>query len=152
YSVTSLGDLNANGAPELAVGAPFDDDAGSNRGAAWILFMNANGTVASEAKLSDSTAGIAGALGNDDNFGSAVTGLGDLDGDGTRDNAVAALSDDDGALNAGAVYVIFLTSAGAVDAIQKISATVGGFIGVLDSGDMFGNSLVSVGDLDNDNV
>src|SRR5690349_9271649 len=45
FSMGSIGDLNGDGVPDLAVGAPFDDTGGSDRGAVWILFLNANGTV-----------------------------------------------------------------------------------------------------------
>jgi hypothetical protein len=38
-SVVSLGDFDLDGIPELAVGAPLDDDGGTNRGALWVLFM-----------------------------------------------------------------------------------------------------------------
>jgi cysteine-rich repeat protein len=93
---------------------------------------------------------LAGNLAISDGFGSAVAGLGDLDGDGTRDIAVGAAGDDDGASNAGAVYVIFLTSTGTIADLQKISATAGGFVGVLDAGDQFGNAAASVRDLDDD--
>jgi hypothetical protein len=46
------------------------------------------------------------------------------------------------------VYVIFLTSAGGISSLQKISNTAGGFTGVLDNGDMFGNSVTEIRDLD----
>src|SRR5687767_2787704 len=49
-SVAALGDLDGNGIEDLAVGATLDDDGvpGSQNGAVWILFLNADGTVASE--------------------------------------------------------------------------------------------------------
>ncbi|MCH8904721.1 MAG: FG-GAP repeat protein [Bacteroidetes bacterium] len=40
YAVASLGDLDGDGISDLAVGAYFDDDGGSARGAVWVLFMN----------------------------------------------------------------------------------------------------------------
>ena len=39
-SVASIGDLNGDGVGDLAVGARYDDDGGTNRGAMWVLFMN----------------------------------------------------------------------------------------------------------------
>ena len=44
-SSAALGDVDGDGVMDLAVGAPFDDDGGTNRGAAWILFLAENGTV-----------------------------------------------------------------------------------------------------------
>ena len=81
HSVASLGDLDGDGVTDLAVGADKDDTGGYNRGAVYVLFMNANGTVKSSQKIAS---GIGGgpALANGDRFGSSVTSLGDLDGDG----------------------------------------------------------------------
>jgi len=38
-SVASLGDLDEDGVPDAAVGAYFDDDAGTDSGALWLLFL-----------------------------------------------------------------------------------------------------------------
>ena len=38
--MTSLGDLDGDGAGELAVGASWDDDGGPDRGAVWVLFLD----------------------------------------------------------------------------------------------------------------
>ncbi|MCH7576041.1 MAG: FG-GAP repeat protein [Candidatus Marinimicrobia bacterium] len=51
-SVATLGDLDGDSVPDLAVGAYFDDDGGNNRGAVYILFMNVDGTVKSHQKIS----------------------------------------------------------------------------------------------------
>jgi len=45
YSSSVIPDMDGDGVPELVVGAAFDDDGGSNRGAVWILFLASNGTV-----------------------------------------------------------------------------------------------------------
>ena len=46
-SMASIGDLNGDGVPDLAVGAYYDDDGGNRRGAVYVLLMNADGTVMS---------------------------------------------------------------------------------------------------------
>ncbi len=149
-SVTNLGDLDGDGVVDLAVGAMLDDDGGTDRGAVWVLFMNADGTVRAEQKISSTAGGFAGALDNGDRFGMSVAGLGDLDGDGVEDLAVGARGDDDGGTNRGAAWVLFLNADGTVRAHQKISDLVGGFMGVLGTGDGFGASLAAIGDLDGD--
>jgi len=37
WSMCKLGDLNNDGVPDLAVGVPWDDDGGQDRGAVYIL-------------------------------------------------------------------------------------------------------------------
>jgi hypothetical protein len=39
-SVAALGDLDGDGLTDLAVGARWDDDGGTNRGAVWVLFLD----------------------------------------------------------------------------------------------------------------
>jgi hypothetical protein len=149
-SVANLGDLDGDGVTDLAVGASEDDDGGPSRGAVWILFMNPDGTVKSEQKISATQGGFMGALDDYDNFGWSVGDLGDVDADGVRDLAVGARYDDDGGTGRGAVWILFLNSDGTVKSEQKISSLEGGFAGALDDGDYFGTSVVSMGDLDGD--
>ncbi len=149
-SVASLGDLDGDGIPDLAVGASSDDDGGTDRGAVWILFLNSDGTVRADQKISDTAGGFQGLLADGDHFGRSVANLGDLDGDGTHDLAVGATGDAGGGFSRGAVWVLFLNSDGTVKTEQKISDTAGGFQGTLDNGDLFGSSVASLGDLDED--
>ena len=62
FSMGALGDLDGDGVTDLAVGAPWDDDGGTDRGAVWILFLNADGTVKAQQKISDTAGGFTGAL------------------------------------------------------------------------------------------
>ncbi len=150
HSVASLGDLDGDGIEDLAAGAPLDDDGGPERGAAYVLFRNADGSVKAHQKISDATGGLQGMLDDSDQFGVSLASLGDLDGDGIGDVAVGAWFDDDGGSDRGAIYVLFLNADGTVKAEQKISDTAGGFVALIDDGDLFGNSVASLGDLDGD--
>jgi len=149
-SLAFLSDLDGDGVRELAVGAYGDDDGGALQGAVWILFLNTDGTVKSEQKISETTGGFAGHLDPDDLFGSSVAALGDLDGDGVEDLAVGAPWDDDGGNLQGAVWILFLNADATVKSQRKISETAGGFGGVLAQNDNFGRAVAAVGDLDGD--
>ena len=148
--VTSLGDLDGDGVSDLAVGAKNDDDGGSNRGSVWVLFLNADGTVKSHQKISDTEGNFTAILDDADRFGKSVANLGDLDDDGVMDLAVGASLDDDGGFNRGAVYILFMETDGTVKAHTKISDTEGNFTGILDDGDHFGGPVAGIGDLDGD--
>jgi len=151
-AIGALGDLDGDGIPDLAIGANEDDDGGTNRGAVYVCFLNADGTVRAHQKISSTAGGFAGPLDNHDQFGRSIAGLGDLDGDGVRDMAVGAIYDDDGISNAGAVWVLFLRADGTVKASQKISATQGGFTYPLMVQNAFGMSLATLGDVNGDGV
>lgn len=106
-SVAGISDLNGDGVKDLAAGAWADDDGAFFAGAVYVLFMNTNGTVKSYQKISTTTGGGPN-LDMDDYFGCSVVSISDLDGDGVQDLAAGAEWDDDGATDAGAVYVLFM--------------------------------------------
>ena len=148
-AVAGIGDIDNDGIPDLAVGVPGADGDGTDRGAIWILSLNAEGRVRNELKITDGFGGFDGDLNNDDRFGSAIALTGDLNSDGIQDLAVGAPNDDDGSDNAGAVWLLFLKTDGSVDAWQKISKKSGGFNGNLDADDHFGAAVAGIGNLDN---
>ncbi|MEM7309132.1 MAG: integrin alpha [Planctomycetota bacterium] len=151
-SVAGLGDLDGDGVPDVAVGAQYDDDGGTDRGAVRILFLNPDGTLKALTKISDVQGGATPQLDDGDWFGRALAALGDVDGDGVGELAVGAHSDDDGGADRGAAWILFLAADGTVRATGKISALAGGFLGVLDDGDYFGGALSALGDLDGNGV
>ncbi len=147
-----LGDLDGAGPSvyAMAVGASLDDDGGADRGALYVLFLDATGNVLSHQKISSTAGNFTGPLDNLDELGASVTFLGDLDGAGPSVAAIAvgAPGDDDGGSGRGAVYVLFLTSTGTVLSHQKISSTAGGLTALIDSLDELGGALAWLGDLD----
>ena len=42
-AIADLRDMDGNLVPDIAVGAPFDDDGGLDRGAMWVLFLDSAG-------------------------------------------------------------------------------------------------------------
>jgi hypothetical protein len=147
-AVASLGDLNGDGVTDLAVGDAGDDTGGPDRGAVDVLFMNANGSVKSSQKIASSLFPTA----NGDYFGRSLASVGDLDGDGITDLAVGAeRSDYGGGTNHGVVKVLFLNADGTVKGGRTIANSYNGGP-IIGSGDYFGHSMTSLGDLDGDGV
>ena len=153
-AVANIGDLEADGVTDLVAGAPLDDDGGTDRGAVWVLFMNDDGTVDIEQKISDTEGNLPllAELDDNDQFGSAVAELGDLNGDGILDIAVGAPLDDDGGTDRGAVWILFLNADGTVQSTRKISDTNLSLIDILEDNDQFGGAIANIGDLNNDRI
>mmetsp|Transcript_5137 Transcript_5137/g.17266 ORF Transcript_5137/g.17266 Transcript_5137/m.17266 type:complete len:199 (+) Transcript_5137:244-840(+) len=81
-SVTALGDIDGDGAPDFAVGAPGSS---GGRGAVYVLRLAPGGTCASYTEVSGSPGNGPSELQESDEFGKDVAGAGDLNGDGVPD-------------------------------------------------------------------
>jgi hypothetical protein len=145
-AIVDLGDLDGDTIPDLAVGAAEAPGGGSARGVVHILFMNADGTVGSKVSIANPDPAIDQDL---DVFGRSLAFLGDL-GPGAPTPcalAVGAHGDDGVGTRQGAVWILFLDTAGGVVVQNKI-VSLGG---ALQDQDEFGLSCAA-GDLDGDGV
>ena len=124
-AVTKLGDLDGDGNTDLAVGSIQDDDGGRDVGAVWILFLNSDGTVKNHQKISQTEGDFTGGLEKDDQFGSSIASLGDMDGDGIADLVVGARNGDRGKPQSGAVWILLLTHEGKVKRHLRIGDDIG---------------------------
>lgn len=102
--------------------------------------------------ISEGSGGLLANLESGDRFGRDHDKIGDVNGDGITDLVVGARSDDDGAVDAGAVYILFMNSDGTVGSNQKISMLEGGFTETLNAGNFFGYGVAGIGDYDADGI
>ncbi|MFA6027846.1 MAG: integrin alpha, partial [Patescibacteria group bacterium] len=105
-SVSLAGDVNKDGYDDILVGAYYNDDAGSNAGAAYLIYGQAapyTGTIS----LADADAEFSGEAAND-NAGVSVSLAGDVNSDGYDDVLISAYNNDDAGLDAGAAYLGYL--------------------------------------------
>ncbi|MBA3301000.1 MAG: FG-GAP repeat protein, partial [Thermoleophilaceae bacterium] len=108
WVVSSAGDVNGDRRDDLIIGARRADAAGrADAGTAYVVFGRTDLGEVDLAKLGSGGFAIAGA-GAGDTAGFAVSGAGDVNGDGLDDVLVGAPQADPGdRSNAGAAYVVF---------------------------------------------
>lgn len=142
------GDVDGDGFNDLIVGAPGDDQGGSDSGALHVLLMRANDTVRSTFKLHQALGGQLDAL-----VGQQTAKVGEtLAAMPPRDHELGNPVDIVmGEPNRRVVHLIALNKDGQVDQIDSIGPGEGGMPaeGVSDSG-RWGSSVALAGDLDGD--
>jgi hypothetical protein len=144
-SVSSAGDVNGDGRPDLLIGAPLRSTPSTYvGGAAYVVTDTGSGTH----DLSAAHATLFGEHSNDI-AGNSVSGLGDVDGDGIDDILVAAHVTDDNGYNSGTSYVLFGPVSGGESQLADVADVR--IIGeVLD--DYAGGSTAAAGDVDADGL
>ncbi|MEL7065783.1 MAG: integrin alpha, partial [Bacteroidota bacterium] len=150
--VARLGDLDGDSIPEIAVG--IAGLSANSPGAVFTLFLNADGTVKPNGakKIIPGLFGFSGPLGAGDQFGSSLSNMGDLDGDGIVDLAVGCPRNDASGTDMGSVWILFLNADGSVKASQNISKGLGGFTGNASNNGWLGTGVSRMEDLDGDGV
>ncbi|MFW3145594.1 MAG: hypothetical protein ACMUIE_02135 [Thermoplasmatota archaeon] len=146
YCVSGAGDVNGDGYDDILIGAYQDDDGGSNSGQTYLIFGNGTG-MDTNFDLSNADASFLGEDA-DDNSGRAVSGAGDVNGDGYDDFLIGAIGDDDGGTTAGQTYLILGKPAG-WSRDTDLSEADASFIGE-DSGDYSGYAVSGAGDVNAD--
>jgi FG-GAP repeat len=154
----AIGDFDADGFGDLAVGVPGEaDDSGcasecSNVGAVNVLYGSATGLDAADNQLwTQASPGVPGTPELWDRFGRALA-AGDFDGDGTDDLAIGAPGEDSTdqsrPYGPGAVTILYGTNAGlATTDARRWAQDSPGVPGTPGRGDWFGRGIVS-GDFD----
>ena len=154
FAVAGMGDVNNDGVVDLAVGAYGIDDGGSHQGGVFVLLLTTSGTVLSHSRISDTAGDLTATFNvdNDDHFGWAVAGMGDMNGDGVPDLAVGVDWMEGVGIEQGGVFMLFLTSSGAVLSHARISDTAGDLTAILANEAFFGSAVAGMGDVNGDDV
>lgn len=133
-SVSSIGDINKDGYGDVLIGEAFNMYAGYYRGRATVFYGGAAmNNVADRIIYGEAV---------DDRFGYSVSKAGDVDGDGVSDFISGAYGNDAGGTDAGRAYLFISSNTGTdiTDEFFKGAAT----------GDQFGYSVASAGDINGD--
>ncbi|MGB0133882.1 integrin alpha [Dokdonella sp.] len=155
-SVSSAGDINADGIDDVIVGAWKADNSDDTAGSAYVVFGSK--VFPSSDFLLSSLDGSNGfrldGVARSDYAGEIVSGAGDVNGDGVDDLLISAAHANPGSQNAGSVYVYF-GSGTAFPPVVSL-ADLDGFIGMRFDGiaenDGAGHSASGAGDVNNDGV
>ncbi|MFZ5475128.1 MAG: MopE-related protein, partial [Myxococcota bacterium] len=137
-SLVMLGDVDGDGIADWAVGSPGDHGGRRDSGAAFVV----SGALTGDLDTTDADTALYGEATYD--LAAEVGSAGDTDGDGVAELLVGAAGDDDGATDAGAVYLVHLPAPGSfslADADAKIT-------GVTASGAL--SPAAGLGDTDGD--
>ena len=99
-TLTMTGDVDGDGYPDFAAGAPEDDGAGDKTGATYLFSGHASGL-----SLAGATALVQGSSAKPE-FGTAIA-AGEVDGDGHADLLIGGPNDDGAATDAGAGVLFY---------------------------------------------
>ncbi|WP_199221241.1 S-layer family protein, partial [Limnohabitans sp. JirII-29] len=151
WSVSAAGDVNGDGLADLLVGTP---DNSSGAGTTYVVFGT---TAASAIELSNVAAGTGGFVINGisagDASGYSVSSAGDVNGDGLADLLLGAPANIYIDNSVGHSYVVWGTTATSAIELSDVAAGSGGFvINGQASGDLSGNSVAGVGDVNGDGL
>ena len=106
-SLASVGDVNNDGKPDVAVGALFaDNNSRSNSGSSYVVYGTGSTGTVSLGSLGAAGFRIDGAA-PDDNIGRSVGSGGDFNADGRPDVATSGEFADNNGANSGSVYIVF---------------------------------------------
>ncbi len=157
-SVSGAGDINGDGFDDLIVGASNGDDGGTRAGEAYVIYGkagNTRGTLDTSSLAAADGFIIQGDVAGDD-LGGAVSGAGDINGDGIDDLIVGASLGDDGEELAGEAYVIYGKAGntrGTLDTTGLAARSTDGFIIQGDTwDDNLGQSVSGAGDINGDGI
>ncbi len=159
FSVSSAGDINADGLDDLIIGAFLADPNGGASGQSYVIFGN-TAPFAAELELSalDSNNGFfINGVEFADASGISVSAAGDINSDGIADLLIGALRADPNDINSGESYVIFGSNSspspfGSVFELSTLNGDNGFIMHGINTYDYTGTSVSNAGDFNGDGV
>lgn len=143
-SVSGAGDINGDGLADLVIGAP-----GSGAGQAAVVFGKPDNTSVNLSTLDNQGFLIEGAKSGDD-AGHAVSGVGDVNGDGMDDLLISAHLADPNGTSSGQTYLLFGGSNIDHLDLATLSPEQGLLINGAAASDYSGRSVSGAGDVNGD--
>ncbi len=152
-SARVIGDVDNDGIDDILVGSGGHDGAGTNAGAAYLIYGNSPAALTALPNLGGVNAGIRNFAGGAANarLGAEVSGIGDVNNDGIDDFAISAPNSS----SSGKTYIIFGASRAALSALpalDSLNGSNGGFILSESGSTQFGASVSALGDFNGDGI
>jgi hypothetical protein len=152
--VSKAGDVNGDGLADVVLGAPMADPNGPWSGRAYVIFGKKDtGNVALVTVPLGHAGFVMDGASAYDSTGYAVSGAGDVNGDGLDDVIVGAHDADPNGESTGRTYVVFGKADTGQVSLSDVARGSGGFVlnGAVPQDDA-GRSVSSAGDLNDDGL
>jgi hypothetical protein len=149
-SLAPLGDIDGNGLPDFAIGAPNWDGDGEDRGGVWILSLAKDGTIARAKEIGGDPRLKEAGVKDGSGLGCSIANVGDLDGDGFPELVIGEDPEFDMGLAEGrAVYVVSVDASASVRWVRRLHDRSDGFASDYS---WLGEAVAGLGDIDGDGV
>jgi uncharacterized repeat protein (TIGR01451 family) len=148
HNLAAVGDVNGDGYDDFLISAYTNGEGGTDAGKAYLILGRATADWGQDFSLADADASFVGEAVYD-YAGHAVTGAGDVNGDGLEDFVIGAYQNDDGALDSGKAYLFLGRTAADWGRGFDLANADASFFGA-HAGDYTGSALSGAGDVNDD--